>query len=94
MTLELTELVEDFVATRLLSKVEVDFLEAELWETFQHIGELTSLSIAPVNIAEKLDLKVGSSWSLCCAVVLDTVRPEKESRTDELFKLIKEYSLK
>ncbi len=93
MTLELTGLVEDFAATRLLSKIELDFLEIELWETLQHIGEITSLSIAPGNIAKELGLQGGSSWSLCCAAVLDAARPQKESRTDQLSKLIKEYSL-
>ena len=63
MTLELTDLVKDFVATKLLSKVELDFLEAELWETFLHIGEITSLSLAPPNISESLALEGRASWS-------------------------------
>ena len=50
MTLELTELVEGFVATRILSKVELDFLESELWEIQEHIYEITSLTSAPTNI--------------------------------------------
>ena len=94
MTLELTELVKDFVATKLLSKVELDFLEAELWETFQHIEEITTLSPAPSNISESLDLEVGASWSLCSAAVLDAVRPVDEPRVNKLSKLIKEFSIK
>ena len=94
MTLELTDLVKDFVATQLLSKVELDFLEAELWETFQHIGEITSLSLAPSNISESLDLEGRTSWSLCCAAVLDTARPIDEPRVNKLSTLIKEYSIK
>ena len=93
MTLETTGLIEDFAATRLLSKVELDFLEAELWEILQHIGELTSLSIAPENIAKELGLESGSSWQLCCAAVLDTARPTKKLRTDQLRKVIEEFSL-
>ena len=93
MTLELTALIEDFVATRLLSKVELDFLEAELWETRLHIGEITSLSKAPGNIADELNLEGGSSWHLCCAAVLDVARPQKGSRTDELMKLIERNGL-
>ena len=93
MTLETTGLIEDFVATRLLSKVELDFLEAELWEILQHIGELTSLSIAPENIAKELGLESGSSWQLCCAAVLDTARPTEQLRTNQLKKLIEEFSL-
>ncbi|KGG16096.1 MULTISPECIES: inward rectifier potassium channel [unclassified Prochlorococcus] len=93
MTLELTDLVKDFVATELLSKVELDFLEAELWETFQHIGELTSLSMAPSNISKRLDLADGASWSLCCAAVLDVARPLDDSRVNKLSNLIKEHSI-
>ena len=93
MTLETTGLIEDFAATRLLSKVELDFLEAELWEFLQHIEEITSLSIAPGEVTEELGLESGSSWQLCCAAVLDTARPTKYSRTKLLRKLIKEFSL-
>ena len=88
MSLELTELVEDFVETRLLSKIELDFLESELWETLQHINEITSLTSAPSNISKELKLKDGSSWQLCCAAVLDAARPQKNSRTEKLQKSI------
>ena len=91
--MELTELVEDFVATKLLSKIELDFLETELWETIQHIGEITSLSSAPNSICADLKLEKASSWMMCCAVVLDAARPEEKSRTENFAKLIKEYSL-
>ena len=93
MSLDLIDLVEDYVATKLLSKVELDFLEAENWETLQHIGEITSLSIAPRNISEGLNLEGGSSWTLCCAAVLDAARPKEKSRVEELSGLIKKYSL-
>ena len=93
MSLELTELVKDFIATKLLSKVELDFLESELWETIEHIDEITSLISAPVNISKELKLKDGSSWQLCCAAVLDAARPQKNSRTENLQKLIEENSL-
>ena len=93
MSLELTELIKDFIATNLLSKVELDFLESELWETLEHIDEITSLTSAPVNISKELKLKDGSSWQLCCAAVLDTARPQKNSRSEKLRKLIEEFSL-
>ena len=93
MSLELTEIVKDFIATKLLSKVELDFLESELWETIEHIDEITSLTSAPVDISEELKLKDGSSWQLCCAAVLDAARPQKNSRTEELKKLIEKFSL-
>ena len=93
MTLELTELVEDFVATRILSKVELDFLESELWEIQEHIYEITSLTSAPTNISKELKLKDGSSWHLCCAAVLDASRPQKSSRIKKLQKLIEDCSL-
>ena len=93
MSLELTELIKDFIATKFLSKVELDFLESELWETFEHIDEITSLTSAPVNISKELKLKDGSSWQLCCAAVLDDARPQKNSRTEQLRKLIEKFSL-
>jgi len=93
MTLELTELVKDFISTKFLSKVELDFLESELWETLEHIDEITSLTSAPVNISKELKLKDGSSWQLCCAAVLDDARPQKNSRTEQLKKLIEKFSL-
>ena len=93
MSLELTDLIKDFIATNLLSKVELDFLESELWETLEHIDEITSLTSAPVNISKELKLKDGSSWQLCCAAVLDDVRPQKNSRTEQLRKLIEKFSL-
>ena len=94
MSLELTGLVEDFVATRLLSKIELDFLESELWETLEHIDEITFLTSAPSIISKELKLKDGSSWQLCCAVVLDAARPQKNSRSEKLKKLIEKFSLK
>ena len=93
MSLELTGLIKDFIATKLLSKVELDFLESELWETLEHIDEITSLTSSPVNISKELKLKDGSSWQLCCAAVLDDARPEKSSRTEQLRKLIEKFSL-
>ena len=93
MSLELTDLIKDFIATNLLSKVELDFLESELWETLEHIDEITSLTSAPIDISKELKLKDGSSWQLCCAAVLDDARPQKNSRTDQLRKLIEKFSL-
>jgi len=93
MSLELTGLVEDFIETKLLSKIELDFLESELWETLEHIDEITSLTSAPTNISKKLKLKDGSSWQLCCAVILDTTRPNKSSRKESLQKLIEKYRI-
>ena len=93
MSLELTEIVKDFIATKLLSKVELDFLESELWETLEHIDEITSLTSAPVKISKELKLEDGSSWQLCCAVILDSVRPQKSTRSEQLKKLIEQFSL-
>ena len=93
MTLELTDLIEDYVATKLLSKIELDFIEGELWEIIDQIDEITSLTSAPKNISKELKLKDGSSWQLCCAAVLDAARPQKSSRTEKLIQLIEKYSL-
>ncbi len=93
--MELTELVEDYVATELLSSIELDFLEGELWETTQHISEINTLTIAPKNICKKLNLDEKSCWQLCCAAILDYSRPIKryEGRVDNLKKLIDQYNL-
>ena len=93
--MELTELIKDFIATELLSSVELDFLEGELWETIQHISEINTLTAAPKDICNKLELKEKSCWQLCCAAVLDISRPlkEKNERVDNLNKLISQYNL-
>ena len=54
--MELTELIKDYLATELLSNIELDFIEGELWETIQHIPELNTLTIAPSNYMSKLGL--------------------------------------
>ena len=93
--MELTELVKDYVVTELLSNIELDFLEAELWETTQHISEINSLTMAPKKICKKLELDEKSCWQLCCAAVLDYTRPlkKKSNRVDNLKKLISQYKL-
>ena len=93
--MELTELIKDYIATELLSSIELDFLEGELWETTQHIAELNTVTLAPKNICEKLDLDEKSCWQLCCAAVLDSSRPLKkgEKRVDDFKKLIHQYKL-
>ena len=35
--MEITKLIRDYITTKLLSNQELDFLEVELWETFNHI---------------------------------------------------------
>ena len=93
--MELTELIKDYVSTQLLSSIELDFLEGELWETTQHISEINSLTMAPKKICKKLALDEKSCWQLCCAAVLDFSRPLKNklNRVDNLKKLINEYKL-
>ena len=94
--MELTELVEDYIVTKLLSSVELDFLEGELWEATQHISELNSLISAPKDICKKLELDEKSCWQLCCAAVLDFSRPldNNKKRVDNFKKLIIENDLK
>ena len=93
--MELTELIKDYIATELLSSIELDFLECELWETTQHIAEIKTLFKAPKNICEKLDLDEKSCWQLCCAALLDYSRPLKDGqkRVDDLKKLIKQFEI-
>ena len=88
--MELTELIRDYVATELLSSIELDFLEGELWETTQHISEINTVIKAPKNICKKLGLDEKSCWLLCCAAVLDSSRPLKngQNRVDDFKKLI------
>ena len=92
---ELTELIKDYVATELLSSIEIDFLEGELWETTQHIAEINTVIKAPKNICKKLGLDEKSCWQLCCAAVLDFSRPLKngQNRVDDFKKLINQYEI-
>ena len=93
--MELTELIKDYTATELLSNIELDFLEGELWETTQHIAEINTVFKAPKNICEKLGHDENSSWQLCCAAVLDSSRPLKngKKRVDDFKKLINQYKI-
>ena len=93
--MELTELIKDYLATELLSGIELDFLEGELWETSQHIAEINTVIKAPKIICEKLDLEEKSCWQLCCAAVLDYSRPLKngKKRVDDFKKLINKYEI-
>ena len=93
--MELTELIKDFVTTELLSSIEIDFLEGELWETTQHIAEINTVIKAPKNICKKLGLDENSCWQLCCAAVLDSSRPLKngQNRVDDFKKLINQYEI-
>ena len=93
--MELTELVKDYVVTELLSNIELDFLEGELWETTQHISEINSLTMAPKKICKKLELDEKSCWQLCCAAILDSSRPLKngQNRVDDFKKLINLYEI-
>ena len=70
--MELTELIKDYEATKLLSNIERDFFEGELWETIQNIEEINATLKAPISICKKLDRDEKSSWQLCCAEVLDS----------------------
>jgi len=92
---ELTELIKDYLATELLSSIEIDFLEGELWETTQHIAEINTVIKAPKNICKKLGLDEKSCWQLCCAAVLDSSRPLKngQNRVDDFTKLINRYEI-
>ena len=94
--MELTELIKDYVATELLSSIELDFLEGELWETIQHMSEINTLTVAPKEICKKLELREKSCWQLCCAAVLDFSRPlkEKNERVEDFNKLIHQYNLR
>ena len=93
--MELTELIKDYIVTELLSSIELDFLEGELWETTQHIAEINTVSKAPKNICEKLNLEDKSCWQLCCAAVLDSSRPLKngQKRVDDFKKLLNKYEI-
>ena len=93
--MELTELIKDYVATGLLSSIELDFLEGELWESTQYIAEINTLIKSPKNICMKLGLDEKSCWQLCCAAVLDSSRPlgNGQNRVEDFKKLINRYEI-
>ena len=93
--MEITELIRDYITTKLLSNQELDFLEVELWETFNHIDEVEFLAKAPNDITNKLELPNNSCWQLCCAAILDKKRPiDNKNRFQKLKLLIDKYKLK
>ena len=61
----------------------------------QHIAEINTVIKAPKNICKKLGLDEKSCWQLCCAAVLDSLRPLKngQNRVDDLKKLINRYRI-
>ena len=69
--MEITKLIRDYINTKLLSNQELDFLEFELQETFNHIVEVELLAKAPNNITNKLDLPNNSYWQLFYTAILD-----------------------
>ena len=93
--MELTELIKDYVATELLSSIELDFLEGELWEFTEHITEINTVIKTPKNICKKLGIDEKSCWQICCAAVLDFSRPLKngQNRVDDLKILINRYNI-
>jgi len=92
---ELTELIKDYIATELLSSIELDFFEGESGETTQHISEINTVIKAPKNIYKKLRLDQKYYWQLCCAAALDFSRPLKngQKRVDDFKKLINQYEI-
>ena len=78
--MELTELIKDYIATELLSSIELDFLEGELWETTQHIAEINTVFKALKNICEELGLDEKSCWQIFYAAVLDSSWPLKSGQ--------------
>ena len=93
--MEFTELIKDYVTKKLLSNIELDFLEGELWEATQHIAEINTVIKAPKNICKKLGLDEKSCWHLCCAAILDSSRPLKngQKRVENFKKLINQYEI-
>ena len=93
--MEITELIRDYITTKLLSNQELDFLEVELQETFNHIVEVELLAKAPNNITNKLDLPNNSYWQLCYAAILDKEKLiDNKNRFQKLKLLIDKYKLK
>ncbi len=93
--MELTEIIKDYVVTELLSIIELDFLEGELWETTLHIAEINTVIQAPKNICKKLGLDEKSCWQLCYAAVINSSRPLKnwQNKVDDFKKLINRYEI-
>ena len=54
--MELTELIKDYVATELLSSIELDFLEGELWETTQHISKNTQINRKLIGLLNHINI--------------------------------------
>ena len=79
--MELTELVKDYLATELLSNIELDFLEGELWETTQHIAEINTVFKAPKNICEKIRPRRKFELAIMlrsCTGLIETINKRKK----------------
>ena len=93
--MKIAEIIRDYITTELLSNQELDFLEIELWETFDHIDEVEFLAKAPNDITNKLKLPNNSFWQLCCAAILYIKRPiDNKNRFQKLKLPIDKYKLK
>ena len=55
---ELNELIKNYMATELLSSIEFDFLEEELWETTRNISKINTFFNSPKYIYMR-DIKPG-----------------------------------
>ena len=88
--MELTEPINDYVATKLLSKIKLDFFKGEIFETTQHFPEIIKVFIAPNKIYEKLNFDQTSCLKLCSLEVLDSLIPRisKQKMIDDFKKLI------
>tara|TARA_Y100001954_G_scaffold47463_1_gene49786 strand:- start:37 stop:192 length:156 start_codon:yes stop_codon:yes gene_type:complete len=50
--MEITELIRDYITTKLLSNQELDFLEVEPLDTFNQIDEVELLAKGPNDITK------------------------------------------
>ena len=69
----LSDLAEQFIAERKLPNEAIQWLTREYQSACDDSGVIVSPSIAPVNIAEDLDLPTPSTWLEVMATILDAI---------------------
>ena len=81
-----------------LSKQEIELLSLELETQIMNIDISTNFACfksAPSHICKALNLKKGTYWIMCLAVIIDLHKPSKKGKTKsaEVFDLLHEKHL-
>ena len=91
-------LIESYISGTNLSEREINLLILEIETQIMNIEISTEFSCfksAPYHICKALNLKKGTYWIMCLAVIIDLHKPSKKGKTKtvEVFDLLLEKDL-